>query len=216
MFPSNESVTWRPAFLHRVPWEWFPGFTGTIRTLRLPIARPAALRRPSLGGTAVASAVRSRTGRRARPGPGCSGCGNPLQPLFQRGDDRASQVPEEPSCAFALLSDPGRIRRTRPSTVDGRGSRAIDHESSDEECFEAQSHGFNTRCLRFVGPVARPPRKTRFRLPASSTRRDSTRRVPTRGFSSASYIASSSLGLPWRNNRLLQRKRGRHPNRSGT
>jgi hypothetical protein len=30
--------------------------------------------------------------------------------------------------------------------------------------FEALSHGLHTRCLRFAGWIAPPPRKTRFRL----------------------------------------------------
>ena len=38
-----------------------------------------------------------------------------------------------------------------------------------ELSFEAQSHGISARCLRFAGWVTPPPRKTRFRLLASST-----------------------------------------------
>ncbi len=43
----------------------------------------------------------------------------------------------------------------------------------DEKTFEARCPGFLSRCLRFVGWVAPPRRKTRFRLLASSTGRDS-------------------------------------------
>jgi len=43
----------------------------------------------------------------------------------------------------------------------------IDHgEDSRIATFEARSHGFGTRCLRFAGRVAPTPRKTRFRPPA--------------------------------------------------
>ena len=44
MFPSIESVGRRFAFLHRVLRGEFPCFNGTIKALRLPAARPAALR----------------------------------------------------------------------------------------------------------------------------------------------------------------------------
>ena len=51
--------------------------------------------------------------------------------------------------------------------------------------FEAQSHGPNTRCLRFAAPVTRTPRKTRFRWLARPCRTGlATRRVPAKGFSS--------------------------------
>ena len=36
--------------------------------------------------------------------------------------------------------------------------------------FGAQSHGLHTRCLRFVVPVTRSPRKTRFRMVANLSR----------------------------------------------
>ena len=44
MFPSIESVGRRLAFLHRVLRGEFPCFNGTIKALRLPAARPTALR----------------------------------------------------------------------------------------------------------------------------------------------------------------------------
>jgi hypothetical protein len=49
------------------------------------------------------------------------------------------------------------ITDAAPGLLDGRGSR-------DNMHFGAQSPGSRTRCLRFAGWVAPPPRKTRFRL----------------------------------------------------
>ena len=42
-----------------------------------------------------------------------------------------------------------------------------------KQYFEALSHSPHARCLRFAAPVARPPRKTRFRLAARLAGRDS-------------------------------------------
>ena len=54
--------------------------------------------------------------------------------------------------------------------------------------FEAQSHGPHTRCLRFAGWITPPPRKTRFRLPASSAEQSASLcRVPKKGFNVSSY-----------------------------
>ena len=49
-----------------------------------------------------------------------------------------------------------------------------------------------TRCLRFAGRVAPPPRKTRFRPLAKLYRVGlASHRVPVKGFGDASYITSS-------------------------
>ena len=104
----------------------------------------------------------------------------------------------------ALLFDPGGIGNARPSRrpdaafhhLNGVGSRKL-------AIFGAQSHGPQTRCLRFAGWITPPPRKTRFRLPARLCRAGlATRWVPTRGFSF--YIASPSPRL-----RLAQSGRSR-------
>ena len=87
------------------------------------------------------------------------------------GNGRVSQVPERPSCPCALFLDPGRTECTpghcgvsaRPPLV----STTVAPASKD---FGARSHGIGTRCLRFAVEVARPPRKTRFRLLAKLCR----------------------------------------------
>src|SRR3954454_7654062 len=58
--------------------------------------------------------------------------------------------------------------------------------------FGAQSHGIDTRCLRFARWVARTGRKTRFWLLAKLYQTGLvTRRVSTKGFQVASCISSS-------------------------
>jgi len=58
------------------------------------------------------------------------------------------------------------------------------HDEGSHECtFEAHSHSFSTRCLRFAGRVTPTPRKTRFRLLVKLYRTGSvTRKVPLKGF----------------------------------
>ena len=98
----------------------------------------------------------------------------PVTPFrIQGGDDRASHVPGEPPCAYALLYDPGGTDASGHSTR-RRGPRLAPRQglTTCNLYFEAQSHSLGTRCLRFAAPVTRTPRKTRFRLLASSTGRD--------------------------------------------
>jgi len=83
--------------------------------------------------------------------PGCSGL-SPWSPQtrFPDGALRASQVPGESSRAFAPLSDPGRARAAMPITAVRCCPRYTDDEGrSIHQIFEAPSHGFSTRCLRF-------------------------------------------------------------------
>jgi hypothetical protein len=60
------------------------------------------------------------------------------------------------SRAYALLYDPGRTRRTRSLTVRSRGPRGDHGEGSCIADFEAQSHGLDTRCLRFAVWITPP------------------------------------------------------------
>ena len=67
--------------------------------------------------------------------------------------DGISQVPRDPQCAFALLSDPDRIGPTKPvKWVDIAPVPMTTKAPATWPSFEAQSHGFCTRCLRFVPP----------------------------------------------------------------
>ena len=60
----------------------------------------------------------------------------------------------------------------------------IDQDEGTHEIptFEAQSHGFNARCLRFAARVTPLPRKTRFRPLAKHYRTGFSCRVPLKGF----------------------------------
>ena len=89
-----------------------------------------------------------------------------------------------PKCASALLSDPGRLAHTRPLRCSDAAPAVNTAKATDDSFhFGAQSHGFDTRCLRFAGQVTPTRRKTRFRPPARLYRTGFiTRRVPLTGF----------------------------------
>jgi len=111
---------------------------------------------PSLGDTRGVPRASLPTGPEAPTGRTWSfGSALPL-PIYSAGDDRTSHVPEEPSRAFALLSDPGRIDAPWPSRGRRRGPCDFHGKGSGKETFEAQSHGFCTRCLRFAEVVTAP------------------------------------------------------------
>jgi hypothetical protein len=58
-------------------------------------------------------------------------------------------------CPFALFSDPGRTEHARPSRRVGMAPAMTTTKApTNNPAFEAQSHGFRTRCLRFVPCVA--------------------------------------------------------------
>jgi len=62
---------------------------------------------------------------------------------------RVSQVPGESSRTSALIKDPGRATLATVNSARWYCPRYIEHEGHDDESFEADSHGFSTRCLRF-------------------------------------------------------------------
>ena len=89
------------------------------------------------------------------------------KPVRSDGGLRASQVPGDTSCAFALLFDPGRAEQALPFSA----ARCCPPTSRRERprrfihYFGTQFHGFNARCQRF--PVRFPyAGMTRFRLAA--------------------------------------------------
>ena len=85
-----------------------------------------------------------------------------------------------------------------PHLCDSKGSH-------NEGTFEALSHGFCNRCLRFAAWVTPGPRKTRFWLLARLCQTGlATRRVTLKGFRSV-YISSSSSRL------ILARRKGTPP-----
>ena len=180
--------------------------------LRIPAARPAALRCLRLAVPHACRFVRScgLPGTGPPAGRGSLVTRTPPCPGFSCGDDRASQVPGGPACTCPALR-PRRDLRARPMRrVDaafrlwyGVGSRGFGS-------YGAQSHGPCIRCLRFAGRITPPPRKTRFWLLARLCQAGLvTRWVPTKGFSMSHNIPSSFPRLS-----LAQTKRS-HPAGNG-
>lgn len=139
-----------------------------MRMLRLPAARPFALRFPSNDGYLLDS-IFFRSLRALGVLPLRLGVGLPVSPHHSGSfsleeASRISQVPREPFYAFALLSDPGRFSAPSPLAALRFCPRGQDYEGSNiDHYFEAQSHGFSTRSIRFV-PTSLPT--TQCSLPA--------------------------------------------------
>jgi len=146
-----------------------PPRRGYYEALRLPVARPAALRclrlAVSRSHPAFAPAAAGCAGR----GPGV---GNPVPPSgSHREGEGASQVPGEPRCERALFFDPGGIVGARPLRRHDAAFRHFNNVGSRGYIrIGAQWHGPLAGCLRFAGRVAPAPRKTRFRSLAKLSR----------------------------------------------
>jgi hypothetical protein len=111
------------------------------------------------------------------------------RPSSRIGNGRISQVPGKPAVPMPCSRTP--VRSThQAATVRRRGPRLGHGEGSHSTLtFGAQSHGLGTRCLRFVPPVARTGRKTRFPLLARLCGAGlDSRRVSAKGFCQDSYI----------------------------
>ena len=155
------------------PTRWLPRLVrhfsrGTMRMLRLPAAPPVALRFSSNNGYLLAS-ISFRSPRApgvapAAPGRWSTGFASTTPVLFMEEASRISQVPRVPFRAFALLSDPGRI--STPSLLrrfDSAPAVQTTKAPTSGHYFEAQSHGFSSRSIRFV-PASLPT--TQCSLPA--------------------------------------------------
>jgi hypothetical protein len=108
-----------------------------------------------------------------------------------RGDGRISHVPGQPWCLCPALATPA--DPTHQAIAMRRcGPRYVQNEGVRDKSFEALSHGFGTRCLRFAGWVTPPPRKTRFRPLAKRYRTGLiTRGAAAKGFQVTSCSSSS-------------------------
>jgi hypothetical protein len=180
--PGAGSTFRRPPSLRRVVVEGHcPGFIGTIRTLRLPAARPAALRCLRLAVPPLRRLFAPAGGRRAALGPGC---------LFTRPSIRrdrsveeagSPKFPHRPSCRPAHApSTPDRPHGTCLDAPMRRGHGYGNSRGSVDGLFGAQSHGWAARCPRFKAPGC--PDAMQDSLPAARLR-------------SAGW-ASHPLGLP--------------------
>ena len=141
----------------------FPGFCGTVKALRLPAARLAALRLPSFGDTT--GGPRSIRSRRA----GCSSTGLELvtrwlRPGFTCGDGRISHVPGEPRLCLCPALRPRRTDRVRPLRRDGAAPILTTRKAT-----AMNFRGSITRLWHWLSTLCRvgPPTATQDSLPAA-------------------------------------------------
>jgi hypothetical protein len=122
MFPSIDSAGRRFAFLHRVLRGEFPCFNGTIKALRLPAARPAALRFLRLAVPQLHS-LRSLPGGRVHR-RGLELVTRYLHPGISEETSWISQVPGESSLSVCTCSHRRRQDCShQTTTVQQRGPR---------------------------------------------------------------------------------------------
>ena len=177
------AVSWPGApFPPRGPSGRFPRFAGTIKALRLPAARPAALRCLRLAVPRSHSFVSLPRRTSAPPrawswSPGISGRD------FAEETTGSPKFLGNPDCPFALFIDPGRTAGTRPLRCRDAASWYVNSDGSREEVFRRSiarlSDSLST--LRSAGH----PATTQDSLPAAGQALPgglSTRRVPMKGF----------------------------------
>lgn len=153
-----------PRFPPRGPLgQWFPRFDGTIKALRLPAIRPAALRflrlavpreRARFAPAAVAH------GRRRAWGwsPGV-----PVRESFH-GDDRSSQVPGEPRFPFAHVLRPRPADAPLTRAGRSRGPRSGKDEGADNEIFRGSIAWLSGWRPTYHDVGYPSPRKARFQV----------------------------------------------------
>jgi hypothetical protein len=125
---------------------------------------------PSLGGTTGAPSVRSKVARDAKAtGRGTSATrwaprDRPLLPW--RRQDLPSSCGTPITCLHVLFDSGRTDSRLANNAAAGMAPAKGTTRASANRTFEAQSHGFQARCLRFAVRVTPTPRQTRFRLMA--------------------------------------------------
>jgi len=195
-------MTRHPSFLHRVLPGKFPCFSGTIEMLRLLAALFAALRSLRLAIPFISCALHSyRTlwclyavpERSELPARVIIPIPENAPKEWKQQDLPGSWVTH--ICICPVLR-PRRDRSCQAITACRFCPHLSDSKGSHDECtFEAPSHGFCNRYLRFAAWVTPGPRKTRFWLLARLCQTGlSTRRVTPKGFR-CTYISSSSPRL---------------------
>jgi hypothetical protein len=168
--PAGSARRQRPS----LPWVLrgeFPSFNGTTALCdALCLSRRASL--PSLGDTL------RRAWRFAPNGPGHQtvGLGFKSGPHFRtlpQGSKQGLPGSRTTRCPFALFFDPGRT--DAPGHYDTSAWPLLCPQQRlprINSAFEAQSHGFRTRCLRFVRRVATQDAKLASGRWPSATGRD--------------------------------------------
>src|SRR5262249_40113579 len=113
LFPAPGSAGRRSASLPRLLRGEFPCFDGTIRALRLPAARPAALRCLRLAVPPPPLVLFAPRRTSAPPGPGV---GDPVAPAGICAEETAGSPKflGNPDCRLPCSVDAGRTAATRP------------------------------------------------------------------------------------------------------
>jgi len=187
MLPSNGSLTRRPLPSPGSHRDRFPRFAGTMR--RSDFRAPVPHRLVTRCGYQPLRLCSFPWSRRAIRG---------LELWVWQPRAMVRLETADLSCFWGVLSCSCRALRPRQD----RGHQAIRNVPDAAPVvpttkapattwyFEAPSHGFGTRCLRFARKVAL--QDARLASAVSHTLRSGTftRRTPTKGFSHASYIAS--------------------------
>ena len=138
----------------------FPDVTGTMKTLRLPACVclfPYGFgpRFPVRLLSGSCSPKRSRRVRRSRSGPGTMVQPVSLAGVFRAGTRAGSlRLPGDPSRAFALLQDPGRVDKSSPlAGLPMLPPAQPNRRPQREEISRGLPHGFSTCRLRFTSRV---------------------------------------------------------------
>ena len=184
MFPPNGSATRRLRPSTGSSRVEFPGLRGTMR-------RSDSLRTfsPRLVYASLGDTLPRRLCSSLYAGPTTAAWGLEHWGLavpgqwLSRGSCRASQVPGEPCCAFAVFFDPGETDSTRPLRWFGAAPVSKQAKGSRGNC----SRGSIARLQHWLSTLRPcsylPGRKTRFRLPARLYRVGLvTHRAPAKGF----------------------------------
>ncbi len=137
LFPSPGSAGRRFASFPRVLRGEFPCFSGSIKALRLPAARPAALRCLRLAVPPRSPVLFAPRRTSAPPGPGV---GHPVSPagIIAEETTGSPRFPGNPDCPFALFSRRRQDCMHQTCTVLQRGPWYVNSKGSRERSFGAQ------------------------------------------------------------------------------
>ena len=136
-------------------WVGIPPLQRYYQRTTIPCRPSRRTSLPSLGDTMGAlGLIRSRRHRMPNGGPGHFYPGSPISGFSSMETTGSPTFLGNLPCASALLFDPGRTGVPSHFFTARRYSPRFDHdEGSHIATFEAQSHSFSARCLRFAERV---------------------------------------------------------------
>jgi len=168
----------------------FPGFTGTVKALRLPDAHPAALRFLRLAVPRITHLSLPPPLRAAAAGLGL--VARYPQPGFLRGNDRISQVPGEPLFPFAHVLRPRPVDASQ--TINGTLAwppMSERRRHRRQSSFRGSIAWLSGSLSTYHGWVALPRARLASRCWSGSPGWACTHRAPTKGFKLTSWEFSS-------------------------